>query len=121
MASWSSNMGPIPGRSQDARCDVATPRPRCLFHKYTTSRKGRGNPCGCPRLGRHEACPYWRRTCEMDIWGPTALVHEQFEVVLRLPLAEPFLYRWRLLEPLPLVGGDAIDILWGSDDVRCQE
>src|SRR5438093_12222025 len=93
----------------------------CLFHKYTTSRKGRGNPCGCPRLGRHEACPYWRRTCEMDIWGPTALVHEQFEVVLRLPLAEPFLYRWRLLEPLPLVGGDAIDILWGSDDVRCQE
>ena len=40
---------------------------RCLFHKYTTSRKGRGNPCGCPRLGRHEACPYWPRTYEMDI------------------------------------------------------
>src|SRR5215510_16615605 len=19
----------------------------------------RGSPCGCPRLGRHEACPYW--------------------------------------------------------------
>ena len=49
------------------------------------------------------------------------LVQEQFEVVLRLPLAEPFLYRWRLLEPLTLVCGDAIDILWGSDDVRCQE
>ena len=28
---------------------------------------GRGNPCGCPRLGRHKACPYWRRTYEMDI------------------------------------------------------
>jgi len=26
-----------------------------------------------------------------------------------------------LLEPLTLVCGDAIDILWGSDDVRCQE
>ena len=40
---------------------------RCLFHKYTASRQRRGNPCGCPRLGRHEACPYWHRTYEMDI------------------------------------------------------
>jgi hypothetical protein len=28
----------------------------------------RGNPCGCPRLGRHEACPYWYRTDEMHIY-----------------------------------------------------
>ena len=48
------------------------PKARCPFHKSTASRKGskgRGNPCGCPRLGRHEACPYWCRTYEMDIRG----------------------------------------------------
>ncbi len=27
----------------------------------------RGNPCSCPRLGRHKACPYWHRIYEMDI------------------------------------------------------
>src|SRR5262245_29719132 len=29
--------------------------------------QGRGNPCGCPRLGRHETCPYLLRTYEMDV------------------------------------------------------
>jgi hypothetical protein len=50
-----------------------------------------------------------------------ASVQEQFEVVLWLPLSEPFFYRWRLLDPLTLVCRDAIDIFGGSDNVRRQE
>jgi hypothetical protein len=43
------------------------PRPSMSVSSIHRQSSRRGNPCGCPRWGRHEACPYWHRTYEMDI------------------------------------------------------
>ena len=89
---WSTRQSPRlrsgqwPGRLQEARGPdrktVSWAEPACWLSPgsaygaavmaravctWLRQAKRRGNPCGCPRLGRHEACPYWHRTYEMDI------------------------------------------------------
>src|SRR5499427_6176610 len=53
--------------------------------------------------------------------GQPALVQQQFETFLRLPLAQPLFNSRGLLQPLALVRGHTIDILRRGDDVRRQE
>lgn len=59
--------------------------------------------------------------CQPPNVSMAQLIQEQFEIVLGLPLLESLFYRWRLLSPLTLVGGHAVDIVRRGNDVRRQE
>jgi hypothetical protein len=46
------------GRKADTNTHHSAPLLYGFFMASIQVFYGRGNPCGCPRLGRHEACPY---------------------------------------------------------------